>query len=475
MFILKQDARSPLYVQLYEQFREHVLSGKLPAGTKLPSVRELADELAISRNTVETTYQELYAEGYIYAKPRSGYFVSATDHNAPPPDRASRTAAAQSQPPSPCVYDFHPARLDPASFPTALWRQYAAECLKEHAGRLTQYGHPFGEWPLRLAIQRYLEHARGVACNPEQVVICSGLQHSLDIVAQVLKDTQPQMAVENPGYPLPRSVFRNHSLNVTPIPVGSSGIDMEALERSGCDAVYVTPSHQFPLGHVLPIEHRLRLIDWAESGGNFIIEDDYDSELRYQGKPIPSLQGLSPQGNIIYSGTFSKILSPGLRISYMVLPEPLLRSFHRLFRNHLCPVSLLEQLTLAQFMGNGHFDKHIRRMRTVYKERHNALLAAVERHFGAGASVIGQGAGLHIVLQLSGNPPEEQELLAKAKDAGIRLFPFSETCFDSAPSPNTLLLGFGGMPSAEAEQGIALLAALCGQPSLRASARTTPR
>ena len=296
MYLLNHQDRSPLYVQLYEQLKGHVLSGKLPAHTKLPSVRELADELSISRNTVESTYQELYAEGYIYAKPRSGYFVSAIDHDLLPSHQADTPlAGAPLTTASPTyAYDFHPARLDPASFPVALWRHYTAECLRGHAGQYTQYGDPQGEERLRAAIQRYLERSRGVSCTPEQIIICSGLQQSLDIVAQVLKERQPQVAVENPGYPLPRAVFQNHSLTVTPIPVDRNGIDLEALERSGCTIVYVTPSHQFPLGHVLPIGQRLRLIDWAESGGNFILEDDYDSELRYQGSPSPRCKGSTP-------------------------------------------------------------------------------------------------------------------------------------------------------------------------------------
>jgi GntR family transcriptional regulator / MocR family aminotransferase len=459
MFILNHEDQIPLYTQLYNQIKEHILSGKLLPDSRLPSVRDLAGELSVGRNTVENSYLELYAEGYIYSKPRSGYFVSALDHDAVP-SSASRKPRVRAPLPElqPRIdYDFHPARLDPDSFPAAVWRKCFIDSVRLSSRDFDQYHDSQGELGLRRSIQKYLERSRGVVCDPEQVVVCSGLQHSLDIVAHLQKGKHAAVAVENPGYHLPRSVFRNHSFQIIPVPVTSGGIDLDTLESSGSTMVYVTPSHQFPMGCVMPIANRLKLIEWAESGGKLIIEDDYDSELRYHGKPIPSLQGLHPNGNIIYSGTFSKVLSPALRMSYLVLPHSLLPAYHRIFRDYFCSVSLMEQKTLARFMEQGHWERHIRRMRTLYKKKHDTLLRGVERHFGTRAVILGQGAGLHVVLQLTGHPLDEAELIDRAGQRGIRLLPFSVTHADGEAGSSKFLLGFGGMGIGEIEKGIELL------------------
>ncbi|HEY6007521.1 MAG TPA: PLP-dependent aminotransferase family protein [Geobacteraceae bacterium] len=463
MFTLNNNDSVPLYKQLYNQIREHVLSGKLPANSRLPSVRDLSTELSTSRNTVEGAYQELYAEGYIYSKHRSGYFVSVLDQDVAPLSltHESRKRDHHPEPSSSYLYDFHPARLDPESFPTALWRKCFLDCLRESTRDLSQYGDQQGEWGLRCNIQQYLERSRGVVCEADQIVICAGLQHSLDMVAHMLKESHTSVAVENPGYHLPRVVFRNNSFEIIPVAVDSNGLDMEILKSSGSTIAYVTPSHQLPMGYVMPIANRLKLIEWAESGGNLIIEDDYDSELRYHGKPIPSLQGLRPHGNIIYLGTFSKILSPALRLSYLVLPRSLLATYWTLFQDYFSAVSLLEQRTMAKFMDRGHWERHVRRMRIIYKNKHDTLLQAIEHHFGSKVIVAGQGAGLHIVLQLHDDNPGETEIIRRAKQEGIRLFPFTATCATGESVTTKILLGFGGMTATEIAQGVNLLSQLC--------------
>jgi len=463
MFVLNTNDPVPLYKQLYNQIREGILSGKLPADSRLLSVRDMAAELSASRNTVDGAYQELYAEGYIYSKPRSGYFVSMLDQDTAPQNIRGDSGRHDYLPGPPAVftYDFHPARLDPDSFPTELWRKCFVESLRRNSQHLVQYGDSQGEWGLRCSIQSYLERSRGVICDPEQVVICAGLQQALGIAAHLLKESHSVVAVENPGYHLPRLVFRNHAYEIFPVPVGPGGIDLNLLKGSNCTIAYVTPSHQLPLGSVMPVANRLALIDWAESGGKFIIEDDYDSELRYHGKPIPSLQGLRPSGNIIYSGTFSKILSPALRLSYMVLPYSLLATYRQIYRNYFSSVSLLEQRTMAHFMDQGHWERHIRRLRMVYKKKHDTLLQSLEKHFGERAVVVGQGAGLHVVLQLIDTTYSETEIIDRARQKGIQLLPFSDFHVTGHPEVTTLLLGFGGMNDNEIERGIELLSRLC--------------
>lgn len=462
MFILNNNDPAPLYRQLYNQIREHVLTGKLPADYKLPSVRDLAAELSTSRNTVEAAYQELYAEGYIYSRHRSGYFVSVLDQDLAPavPREKSRHPRKQ-EPAANYLYDFHPARLDPESFPTALWRRCYLESLRESAGALAQYGDREGDKSLRSNIREYLERSRGVICDEEQIVISPGLQHSLELVVHLLKDRHASVAVENPGYHLPRAVFSNNGLQIVPVAVRPTGLDIDQLKSCGSSIVYVTPSHQLPMGYVMPVANRLKLIDWAESGGNLIIEDDYDSELRYHGKPIPSLQGLRPEGNIVYLGTFSKVLSPALRLSYLVLPRTLLAGYRREYRDYFSSVPLLEQRTMAKFMEEGHWSRHVRRMRIIYQKKHDTLLKAIERHFGDRARVIGAGAGLHVVLELTARNPGEAEIIRRAQSKGMHLIPFSATCVDQEPASTLLLVGFGGMSATQIEQGIALLAEIC--------------
>lgn len=463
MLIIDTADKNPIYVQIYQQIKNKIMSGELSAETRLSSVRELAVELSISRNTVESAYQELIAEGYIHTRPRAGYFVSALDHNAASniPRQTQHHEFTQPKDGLNFTYDFHPARLDPNSFPASLWRRIYTECLRESSGHLAQYSEPQGEWELRSALQKYLEQSRGVVCAPDQIVICAGLQHSLDIVAHLLKNTHPVAAIEDPGYPLPWAVLRNHGFDIVPISVGHEGINIDKLKHSNSSLVYVTPSHQFPLGHVMPIGNRLRLIEWAKSRNNYIIEDDYDSELRYLGKPIPSLQGLHPHGNIIYTGTFSKVFSPALRISYMVLPPTLLHMYHEHFRNYQTTTSVIEQKALARFMGQGHWDKHIRRVRTTYKKRQTLFISSIDRHFGTLGHVTGYGAGLHVVLQLPNIERSENQIIARARTMNINLFPFSETRTSGKQVPTTLLLGFGGIAPEEIDAGIEQLFHVC--------------
>jgi GntR family transcriptional regulator / MocR family aminotransferase len=456
MLLLDQNNPMQLYVQLYEQIKAQVLLGKLPSHTKLPSVRDLAIVLSTSRSTIENAYQELLAEGYIYTKPRSGFFVSHLDPEfgalTPTPRERPFTRLKDSS--SSFKYDFHPARLGAESFPAATWRKLLTECLHEHSLQYGQYRDPQGEWRLRCGIRDYLERSRGVICDPEHVVICSGLQQSLDIVAQIIGLRPKRVAVEDPGYFLPRKVFSNHSFEVVPIRVGMGGLDLEQVTSSNCSAIYVTPSHQFPAGHVMPIATRLNLLIWSEKSGGIILEDDYDSELRYHGKPIPALQGLHPQGNVVYMGSVSKVLSPALRISYLVLPPALLDRYQMIFRGYFSTVSLLEQQTLASFMEQGYWDRHLRRIRTTYKKKHDALLVAIERHFGERAKVTGQGAGLHVVIGLADQPYPEKELIQRAVAKGIFLSPFSESYASGSSDSNNVMLGFGGMNPEQLEQGI---------------------
>jgi GntR family transcriptional regulator/MocR family aminotransferase len=459
MFVLDNKGRQPLHNKIYNQIKNQILSGELSPATKLLSIKNLSTELSVSRNTVEYAYQQLCAEGYIDSKPRSGYYVSLIDpefltsslrHIGTSPEKVSEDRDSYS-------FDFHPACLSPESFPVNQWRKLYIDCLKENPKQLAYYSNQQGDFALRREIQRYLARSRGVSCNPEQIVVCSGLQDSLSIIAPILRENHSKFAVEDPGHFIPKSVFRNHSFSLTPVPVNSDGLDLDSLQNTNSTIVYVTPSHQFPLGYVMPVANRLKLIDWAETVGGVIIEDDYDSELRYFGKPIPALQGLHPQGNIVYVGTFSKVLSPALRVSYMVLPYRLLTVYRKLFSDYSTNVSLLDQRTLSMFMEQGYWERHLRKMRTIYKKKHDVLIQSIHHHFGSQANIIGQGAGLHIVLELVDNSLNERELINRAQERGARLHPLSSTYLHNSGNNSQIMLGFGSMSSNEIDRGIELL------------------
>lgn len=459
MYVLDNQPGQPLHVKIYNLIKSEIAAGNLLPHSKLPSIRNLCSELAVSHNTVEYAYQQLFAEGYIYSKPKSGYYVSLLDSEfaQPLPHYLGHHQENVTQKQFVYSYDFHPASLSPESFPISLWRKLLAECLHGNPRQFAVYGSQQGDVALRHEIRSYLARSRGVICETEQIIICSGLQDSLSIIMPILQPNHSLVAVEEPGHFIPRSVFQNHSFAITPVPVHADGLDLRALWSSNCSVVYVTPSHQFPLGHIMPVANRLKLIDWAESVGGVIIEDDYDSELRYQGSPIPALQGLHPEANIIYIGTFSKVLSPALRVSYMVLPKRMLDAYRHLFAETSCNVSLLEQRALYTFMARGYWERHLRKMRAIYKKKHDALIQAVNRHFGVQAAIIGQGAGLHVVLELLNSELSEEELIKRAQVKNIRLFPLSKTYYAHNDRQTLIMLGFGGCSSDEIERGIELL------------------
>jgi len=461
VFTLNANDVTPLYRQLYQQIRDQILSGELPAHSKLSSIRDLAVELATSRNTVEGAYQELCAEGYLYSKSRSGYFISSIDQVLTSKDQV--VSPQQDLHPKLAEryrYDFHPARLDPHVFPSSLWRKCLLEGLRSDSEAFSQYSEPQGEWGLRCNLQYYLERSRGVHCSPDQIVICSGLQHGLDVVAHIIRARHSLVAVENPGYHLPRELFRNHGFTIAPIDTGPAGLSLNDLKASACSVAYISPSHQMPLGHVMPVANRMELISWSNQEERLIIEDDYDSELRYIGRPVSSLQGLNPQGNIIYQGTFSKVFSPALRLSYMVLPRTMLNAYHRLFCNYLCPVPLIIQRAMILFMERGHWDQHLRRCRIFYRKKHDAMLKAIEQSFRSSARVIGQGAGLHVVLELTEGLTDQARLINRAKQKGCRLLSFSDFLASESPVTNKLLLGFGGIRIDDIPQGVQTLSTL---------------
>lgn len=463
MIVLDPKATVPLYQQIYEQLRNQIIEGRLVKGMKLPSTRALASQLQVSRNTVEYAYLQLVSEGYAISRTGSGFRVEALDpdsllqlpqrnHSAAPPISAQPHLAAA---PDEAFCDFRYGSLRPDSFPLRIWKRVAHKALAALTPeQMTAYSNPHGELALRGEILSHLAKTRGVICTAEQLIVSSGMESSLGLLCQLLGSHPTGVAIEDPGYPGAKAIFTNHGYPVLPVGLDLDGIRMDELADSGATLVYVTPSHQFPTGTVMPIKRRLQLLDWAARQDGLIIEDDYDGDLRYNTRPIPSIQSIDREGRVVYIGTFSKALAPSLRLNYMVLPLALLERLKQPFAMYQTSVPLFEQEVLYRFMHEGHWERHLRRMLLTNKKSHDLLIRAIERQMGDRVRIHGSQAGLHILLEVN-NGMKEQQLIARANDAKVHVMPVSLfwTCRQRY-SDNMVLLAFSRLSEAEILSGI---------------------
>ncbi|KKO53534.1 MocR-like pyridoxine biosynthesis transcription factor PdxR [Paenibacillus sp. DMB20] len=460
------DPSVPLYVQLYQYMKKEIACGRWKAEARLPSVRKLAELLGVSTTPIEMCYQQLLAEGFILSRPRSGYFVrKLADSPIPLPPEPEAPKGQLLRRHHSFRYDFHMSKNEYGYFPIAEWRKAYNRTLRhENAAELLFFGDPQGEKGLRYEIAKYARSVRGVSCSPEQVVIASDPYPLLDIICRLLRPYGNVIAVEDPGYPQYPEVFRRNGYQVIPVPLKEDGIDLDLLRGSHAGLAVVSPSHQFPAGMVMPFSKRLALLQWIQESGGFLIEDDYDGEFRYYGRPIPCMQGLIPDSRVIYLGGFSQVLSPALGIQYMILPSVLLEDYHHLKHQLFleCTASRLHQHTLERFMREGYVDRHLRKMRAILRKKHDQLMASAGRHFGKRAFVSGTGAGFHLMLSLR-HPLSEAELELRAEKQGIRIHSAAYTRFHSQDSSKgsgirEFIVGFGGIQEKDIDDGIRLLA-----------------
>lgn len=433
-----------LYAQLYRYFIGEIRAGRLAAGEKLPSKRRLAADAGVSVNTVDTAYAMLAAEGYVEARPRSGYRVAALETPAPPAP-ARRPPAAPAPAPTPWRYDFTTSTIDTGLFPFKTWRRIQRDVLAGDPA-LLNLGPRQGDENLRAAIAVHLHEYRAANCAPGQVVVGAGMEYLLGLLAQMFR--AETFAVEDPGYGRPARVLRNSGARAVCVPVDGRGISAKALAASGASLAYVTPSHQFPTGVTMPAGRRYELLQWAaQQPGRYIVEDDYDSEFRFDSRPLPCLQGMDAEGRVIYVGTFSKSVAPAIRIAYMVLPPSLLGRWESQFGTYSCTVSRFEQQTLCRFMESGAFARHLARLRVAYRRRRDLLVTALRAAFGARAAVAGTHTGLHLLVSLPGAPSEEG-LVRAAAGQGVHCAGLGEY-FLGAPPPGprapTVVLGYAGL------------------------------
>ena len=455
MYVIRQKSKIPLHVQLYNEIKKDIIEN-YASGDKLHSIRKIASLYNLSKSTVETAYSQLVVEGYIESYPKSGYTVTDTTliH--------IKTISSNNTTPTPetleYLYDFFPARLDKDSFPLKLWKRLFAKVIDDSLD-LGGYSCGQGELGLRNEIAKYIRQFRGVNCQANQIVIGNGFSDSMGLLAKIIKPDHHSFAMEHPGYHVALKVFKSFGYKIEKIAVDKNGLRLDDLRNSQAKLVYITPSHQYPTGVSMPISNRMQLLQWAKEENGLIIEDDYDSELRYSNRPIPSLQGLDTNNRVVYLGTFSKSLSPAIRVSYMVLPQPLIPLYQADFDFHIPRVSLMMQTTLEHFMKEGHWEKHLRKIRTLNRRKHNLMKKLLVEKLGESMKIESQGGGLAILI----NPTvafDWQLLKMLAEEHKIKLY-FAKK--ESGDEWEAIRMGFGGLKEGEIEEAIDLFSKIWKQ------------
>lgn len=483
--LIRLDGKDALYLQVYRALRQAILDSNLGPGSRLPPTRNLSRDLGVSRNVVLQAYDQLYAEGYVEGKVGAGTFVASklpeellqaarVPAQDPPREtvehrlsewgqRALRSGAptrTPAPPEPPLRWDFQYGEVAADEQCLKLWRRLLA---RRSENLYLNYS-PAEGWPeLRVQLADYVRRSRGVMCSPEQVVVVNGSQQALDLAARLLIEPGDPLVIEEPHYQGARQIFLSAGARLIPGRVDGEGLDIKATADSdGARLVYVTPSHQFPTGAVMSLSRRLQLLDWAETQDAYLLEDDYDSEYRYGSRPVESVQGLDRRGRTIYIGTLSKVLFPSLRLGFLVLPEALVEPFvaAKWLTDRQSPT--LEQAVLAEFIGEGHFERHLRRMRTLNSERRSALLAALEEHLGDRIEVEGTNAGVHLLVWLRGLRPDDlPPLIQRAAKRGVGIYSV-EPYFLAKPPRAGIVLGYSSLSVEEIRRGVAELAEVLG-------------
>ncbi len=446
-----------LYEQIYEYVRREIREGKLRPGERLPSTRSLAEYLQVSRSTAMLAYDQLLSEGYIASRPYKGYFVCRMEELYRLDAGDGGKAAPEAEAGACYAVDFSPSATDMSRFPFSVWRKINRSVLGEGSVGLFAQGDPQGEYSLRETIGRYLHSSRGVNCSPQQIVVGAGNDYLLLLLEKIL-GRQVRIAMENPTYKRAYQIFRSFAYEITTVDMDQAGMTVSGLRQSDVTAAYVMPSHQYPTGVLMPIGRRLELLKWAnEAPGRYLIEDDYDSEFRYRGKPIPALQASDTQGRVIYIGTFSKSIAPAIRVSYMVLPRELLERYRQQCYFYSATVSRVDQKVLEVFMGEGYFERYLNKMRKCYKEKHDLLLEGLT-DFRDDFQITGENAGLHLLLT-GRKGQKEKSLVSAAQALGVRVYGLSESLVgkEAGQQDHTVLLGYGGLEPEEIKKGLTLL------------------
>ena len=433
---LDRNSAVPLYRQLYLSIRSAVESGHLPQGARLPSVRRLAGDLSLSCTTVEGAYQQLCVEGYIRSAPQKGYFVLDAKRDGAP-DRKTQPPVFHRAAAAPVRYNFGSDCVDMDSTDIRLWRRNVRNALNRQ-NALASYGDHQGESALREALSAYSYGARGVVAPPEQILIGAGTQPLLSILCGLISPGS-SVVMEEPGFPQAEQIFSDHGISVLKLPCDGSGLRMDALEKSGARFAYVSPSNRVLTGSSIPMSRRMELLKWAEHTGGVLIEDDYNGELRYRARPIPAMQGIANGKDVVYLGSFSKLLLPSVRIGDMVLTPELLARYLPRAANYNQTASKVEQLALAEYIRSGQMERHLRRLRKLYGEKSEALIRALESAFGSRIEILLQETPLTLILTVH-TERSAAELCRLAAENGVRV---------QLTAGGHMRLGFAGIPLAD--------------------------
>lgn len=458
MIPLKSHTGQSLYEQIYEYMKEEIRRGSLASGTRLPSTRVLAEHLKVSRSTTQMAYDQLVAEGYIETVPCKGYFVLKIEELVEAEPEVSSGFVVEPEQEEACLdVDFSPRGIDLTGFPYNAWRKVTRNTLVDDNKEMFLTGSPQGEPGLREAIRGYLHSARGVNCTSEQIIIGAGSEYLLMLLSQVLGQ-EKRIAMENPTYKQAYRVFESLGYEVCPVEMDACGMSLSRLEESRADVAYIMPSHQYPTGIVMPVKRRQELLAWASrESGRYLIEDDYDSEFRYKGKPIPAMQGMDTAGKVIYIGTFSKSIAPAIRVGYLVLPGHLLHIYKKRYSFYASTVSRIDQKIIYQFLVEGYYERHLNRMRAIYKGKHDVLLGEL-RKMEPYFEIHGEYAGLHVLLTDKRNRQEEW-LVEQARQAGVGVYGLSGYYIrrHSITLPSTVMLGYARLGEEQIVEGVGRL------------------
>ena len=464
-YTLEKQKRESLYEQLYRFIREDILSGRLHSGERLPSKRTLAQHLEVSTITVKNAYEQLQAEGYIHARQRCGYFVSEVER--PPESRqTARPAQAGREREQGWFLDFASGTMDPAYFPFTVWARLMRQTLLEQDKQLLRAAPYNGAAELRRAIAGYLQQFRGMQVDPEQIIVGAGTELLYHLLIQLL-GRDKCYAVEDPGYSKIAAIYESNQVQVQYVGIDEAGLSAAQLRRHLAQVVHISPTHHYPTGTVMPIGRRQELLRWAaEQPERYILEDDYDSEFRFVGRPIPTLFSVSESQRVIYLNTFSKTIAPSIRISYMILPPRLLARYREKLGFYACTVSSFEQYTLARFLEQGRYEQHLNRMKTRYRQKRDAVIDAIRRSpLSDRAEILEQDAGLHFLMVLP-TDLDDRSLRRRAEAMGLRLALLSDYYSQPAAAPqHILVVNYAGIDMDRLPEGLRRLAQLWEEPS----------
>lgn len=450
------NSKKPVYEQIYSFIRNEITTGKLNAGEKLPSTRGLADYLQCSRSTVLMAYEQLIAEGYIETRPKRGYFVMELEKSFRSGTGIKENKSCEESGQE-YEIDFSPVGVDADNFPFNEWRKISRQVFLPENADLFNSGDARGDMNLRKSIADYLNNSRGVKADPDRIILGAGYE-SLLMILDIILDKNCIFAMENPVYPKAYKLITSFGREVCPVELDDKGIDVAKLNETQARVVYVTPSHQYPMGVVMSVKRRQELLSWSETAEErYIIEDDYDSEFRYKGKPIPSLQGMDSNNKVIYIGTFSKAISPAIRMSYMVLPEALYHRYMETGKFYSNTVSRIDQKMVELFVESGGFERHLGRMRTTYKNKHAYMLNRLKSWHNV--EISGENAGAHMLVWFN-DKRNDRELIELAAKWGVKVYSLKE-CYipgsiTSQPD-NVVILGYAKLNEEEIERGLVLL------------------